>query len=45
MRNLIIDNSLSFIKRNCSYDDVKLAEIKYGLEAIYILITKSIIIF
>lgn len=45
MRNLLINNSLSFIKRNCSYDDVKLAEIKYGLEAIYILITKSIIIF
>lgn len=45
MRNLLINNSLSFIKRNCSYDGEKLAEIKYGLEAIYILITKSIIIF
>ena len=44
MRNLIINNSLSFIKKNCSYDDIKLAEIKYGLEAIYILITKTIII-
>ncbi len=44
MRNFIINNSLSLIERNCSYDNDKLAEIKYGLEAIYILITKSIVI-
>lgn len=44
MRNAVINKSLLFIKKNSSYDDEKLAEIKYGLESIYILITKTIII-
>lgn len=44
MRNLIINNSLAFIKKNCSYNNTKLEEIKYGLEAIYILFTKTVII-
>ena len=44
MRNAIINKSMLFIKDNSSYNDEKLAEIKYGLESIYILITKTIII-
>lgn len=44
MRSVFINNSMNFIKRNCNYDQIKLDEIKYGLEAIYILITKAIII-
>lgn len=44
MRNAVINKSLLFIKANSTYDDEKLAEIKYGLESIYILITKTIII-
>ena len=44
MRDLVINKSLLFIKQNSSYNDEKLAEIKYGLESIYILITKTIII-
>ena len=44
MREAIINKSMLYIKKNCSYDEIKLAEIKYGLEAIYILITKSIVI-
>lgn len=44
MRSTIINSSMSFIKKNYSYNEEKLAEIKYGLEAIYILISKSIVI-
>ena len=44
MRNAVINHSLNLIKNNYNYDDEKIAEIKYGLEAIYILITKSIVI-
>ena len=44
MRNAIINKSMLFIKDNSSYNDEKLAEIKYGLESIYILINKTIII-
>ncbi len=44
MREIVINNSMNLIKKNYSYDDTKLAEIKYGLEAIYILISKAIVI-
>lgn len=44
MREIVINNSMNLIRKNYSYDDTKLAEIKYGLEAIYILISKAIII-
>ena len=30
MRDLVINKSLLFIKQNSSYNDEKLAEIKYG---------------
>ncbi len=46
MRDIFINYSISKIKKQYSnYDDDKIAEIKYGLEGLYILITKSIIIF
>ncbi|MDD3392202.1 MAG: accessory gene regulator B family protein [Bacilli bacterium] len=45
MRNFVINNLMIFVKNNNTYNDVKLAEIKYGLEAIYLLFSKSIIIF
>lgn len=44
MRDIVINNSLKFIQKNISYNDEKLAELKYGLEGIYILITKAIVI-
>ena len=44
MRDVVINSSLNFIQKNYNYDEIKLAELKYGLEAIYILITKSIVI-
>ena len=45
MKNVVVNSSLNFIKKNYSYDEVKLAELKYGLEGIYILISKSVVIF
>lgn len=44
MKDLIIDKQLNVIKKYNNFDDDKLAVIKYGLESIYILITKTIII-
>lgn len=44
MRNAIINKQLNFIKRYNNLDDEKLSIIKYGLESIYILITKLVII-
>ncbi|MBR2833196.1 MAG: accessory gene regulator B family protein [Bacilli bacterium] len=46
MRELFITNSLNSIKnKNPNYDKEKLEVIEYGLTGLYILITKSIIIF
>ena len=44
MKNIVIDNCMNIIKKNTSYDKTKLAEIKYGLEGIYLTITKLIVI-
>lgn len=44
MRNAVINKQLNFIKRYNNLDDEKLSIIKYGLESIYILITKLVII-
>lgn len=44
MKDLIIGKQLNIIKKYNNFDDDKLAVIKYGLESIYILITKTIII-
>ena len=45
MKKLILDKSLNLIKNKYNYDDEKLEIISYGLEGIYLTITKSIIIF
>lgn len=44
MKNKILNKCMSLIKKNNDYDEIKLAEIKYGLEGIYLLISKLIII-
>ncbi len=45
MKDYVVGNCLAIIKSSKDYDDVKLAEIKYGLETIYIFLSKSIVIF
>ena len=44
MKKIIINHWMSIIKNNKNYDDVKLSEIEYGLTAIYLTISKLIII-
>lgn len=44
MRSVIMKNLMDIVKRNGQYDEVKLEEIQYGLESIYILITKLFVI-
>ena len=46
MKEIFINNSMNLIhKYYPNYSDVKLAELKYGLLGLYLMITKSIIIF
>ena len=45
IKNFVINNSMNIIKNNQNYNNEQQEEIKYGLEAIYLLITKFIIIF
>lgn len=45
MKNKVINGCMNYIKKNTNYDEVKLKEIKYGLEGIYLTITKLIVIF
>ena len=45
MRAWIIKKCMNLIKETKSFDQTKLEEIEYGLVAIYILITKAIIVF
>ena len=44
MKKYVLDKCMNIIKQNKDYDEIKLAEIKYGLEGIYLTITKIIII-
>lgn len=45
MKRQIIQFAMNLIAKNCEYDKEKLDEIAYGLEAIYLTITKMIILF
>lgn len=46
MKELVINNSLNLVKRQYpDYDDEKIAVIRYGLEGIYLTVSKTIIIF
>ncbi len=44
MKKFVLDKCMNIIKKNKNYDKTKLAEIKYGLEGLYLMITKLIII-
>lgn len=45
MKKKFLDGCMNLIKQNNQYDDIKLAEIKYGLEGLYLTITKLVVIF
>ena len=45
IKNFVISNSMNLINGLNKYNNEQLEEIKYGLEAIYLLITKFIVIF
>lgn len=40
MKNKILNNTINFINNYYHYDNIKLLELKYGLETLYISITK-----
>lgn len=44
MKKFLINKCMNYIEKNTDYDKTKLAEIKYGLEAIYLTFSKLIII-
>lgn len=44
MKKFVLDKCMNIIKKNMQYNDTKLEEIRYGLEGIYLTITKIIII-
>lgn len=44
MKALIIDSIMKNISKNYDYNEIKLAEIRYGLETIYLTITKTIVV-
>ena len=45
MKKMIINYAMNLIEKNGNYDEEKLSIIKYGLEGLYLTITKLIIIF
>ncbi len=45
MKKKFLDYSMNLIKEKNNYSDIKLAELKYGLEAFYMLATKLLVIF
>ena len=44
MKKFVLDNCMNIIKNNKQYDKTKLAEIRYGLEGLYLTTTKLIVI-
>lgn len=44
MKNLVVNKFMNTYKKQNKYDDEKLAEIKYGLEGMYLTFTKIIVI-
>lgn len=44
MKQAIINNTMNSIKKYKDFNDIKLAEIKYGLESLYLTITKIIVV-
>lgn len=45
MRELVVNSIMDNIKKYYSYNEIKLKEIKYGLESLYLTITKTIVIY
>lgn len=45
MKNLVVTGIINNINRFYDYDDTKINEIRYGIESLYLTITKTIIIF
>ena len=45
MKNIILNSIINNIEKYYSYDEIKLKEIRYGLESLYVSITKIIVIF
>ena len=43
MKKIIIDYCINLINKYYKYDDVKIAELRYGLESFYMTITKMIV--
>ena len=43
MKEFIMNKCMNYIKNKTDYNDTKLSEIKYGLEGIYLMISKLII--
>ena len=44
IKNFIINNSISLVNKTNKYNSIELEEIKYGLESIYLAITKVVVI-
>lgn len=44
MKEVVVNQIMNNISKYYKYDDIKLKEIKYGIESIYLTITKTIII-
>ena len=44
MKKIVVEKTMSLIKNNGNYSEEKLAEIKYGLEGLYLTFSKLIII-
>lgn len=44
IKNLVINNSMNIVKQNNNYTKEQLEEIKYGIESIYLLLTKFVVI-
>ncbi len=44
MKKVVVDFLMKNISKNYKYDDTKLLEIRYGIETIYLTITKAIIV-
>lgn len=44
MKKFLINKCMNYIEKNTDYDKTKLAEIKYGLESIYLTFSKLIVI-
>ena len=44
MKDLFLNSSINYIKKYNDYSDTKIKQLKYGLEAIYLTVTKFIFI-